>query len=94
MTEESKVANPPMHTPIAQASSEETRSLVPQLVNKAVVVEVDSTEVPDIGSALLQLQSAIKQMTPDDISLEYSEDRSATRSTTRLRLRAYRKLGG
>jgi hypothetical protein len=72
--------------------SEEHRTgeLVPQTAGKAVVVEVDR-EVPDLGAAVAQLSSVIGSINADDVSFEFSQDNSAQRSTTRLRLRAYRK---
>jgi hypothetical protein len=76
------------------AQSEETRSceLVPQTAGKAVVVEVDR-EVCDLGTAVSQLSAVIKDIAPQDLSFEYSENHSASRSTRHLRLRAYRKIG-
>jgi hypothetical protein len=68
-------------------------ALVPQQSSsKAVVVEVDD-QVRNLGDALLQLSTAIKSIAPDDLSFEFSQDNTAERSTTRLKLRAYRKVG-
>ncbi len=75
----------------ARKQSEESgTSLVPQ-TSTAALVEVESDQVRDVASALAQLQAAIAQMSPDDVSFEYREDRSASRSSRTLRLRAYRK---
>ena len=66
--------------------------LVSQTATKVVAVEVDR-EVCDLGSAVAQLSAVIQDISPQDLSFEYSEDHSATRSTRHLRLRAYRKVG-
>jgi hypothetical protein len=65
--------------------------LVPQ-TQSASVVEFDD-QVRHLGAAVLQLQTVCKQMVPDDLVFEFSQDSTAQRSTTRLRLRAYRKSG-
>jgi hypothetical protein len=46
--------------------------------------------VNDLASAVSQLNAAISKMAPDDVSFEVSQERSDSRSTTRLRLRAYK----
>jgi hypothetical protein len=66
--------------------------IVPQQSSKAVVIEVDD-QVRNLGDALMQLSTAIKSIAPDDLSFEFSQDNNEHRSTTRLKLRAYRKVG-
>jgi hypothetical protein len=78
--------------PGAQPEEKRSSELVPQTASKAVAVEVDSTEVRDLGAALMQLSSVVKDIAPSDLVFEYSGDASATRSTRHLKLRAYRKV--
>jgi hypothetical protein len=78
-----------------QVASESSTELVPQAqlvpqVQPASAVEIDD-QMRDLGAAVLQLQAVCKQMVPDDLVFEFSQDSTAQRSTTRLRLRAYRK---
>jgi hypothetical protein len=69
--------------------SEERRGseLVPQSVNKAVAVTVDTDQVHNVASAVAQLQDAIKNMQPDDVVFEFKQDKDGS---AHLRLRAYR----
>jgi hypothetical protein len=70
-----------------------TGEVVPQQkMNKAVAVEVDG-EVCDLGTAVAKLSSVIQGIGAQDISFEYTEDRSSARSTRHLKLRAYRRVG-
>jgi hypothetical protein len=64
-------------------------ALVPK-VSSADVVEVESATVPDLATAVGQLQSVLGSMKPDDFSLEFESDRVRTR----FRLRAYRHKNG
>jgi hypothetical protein len=87
MTEENKVVNVPV-----EVASEGSNELVPQQeTRKAVSIEVDAA-VRDLGAALMQLSSVVKDIAPQDLVFEYTEDHSAARSTRSLRLRAYRKV--
>jgi hypothetical protein len=61
--------------------------VVPQSVNKAVAVTVDTDQVHNIASAVAQLQDAIKGMQPDDVCFEFKQDKDGS---VHLRLRAYR----
>jgi hypothetical protein len=63
----------------------ESNQLVPQIGN-ADLVEVETTTVPDLATAVGQLQNLLGDMRPDDFSLELEVDRIRTK----LRLRAYR----
>jgi hypothetical protein len=64
-----------------------TNELVPQSVNKAVAVTVDTDKVHDIATAVAQLQDTIKNMQPDDVVFEFKQDKDGS---AHLRLRAYR----
>jgi hypothetical protein len=51
-----------------------------QRVGNADIVEVES-EVPDLASAVQQLQTAVAGMSPDDVSFEfYTEKRRRSRA--------------
>jgi hypothetical protein len=63
--------------------------LVPAHATKAELIEAESDQVRDVGAALQQLQSVVKDA--DDLIFEYSEEKSGTKSATKLRFRAYKR---
>jgi hypothetical protein len=67
--------------------------LVPHAA-EAQLVEMETDRVPDLGSAVTQLQKAVAQMAPDDLVFEFSQESSDKKQTTHLRLRAYRRGNG
>jgi hypothetical protein len=52
---------------------------------------VHADRLPDLATALAQMQSAIHAMAPDDVVVELDHEHSESRSMTRLRFRAYRR---
>jgi hypothetical protein len=59
--------------------------------SSADLVEMESDQVPNIASAVTQLQAAIRDMRADGISLEFSREQGDGRSKSHFRLRAYRR---
>jgi hypothetical protein len=52
------------------------------------VVEAD--RLPDLATAIAQMQAAVGDMRPDDITIEFNAEQSGSRSVTHFRFRAYR----
>jgi hypothetical protein len=67
----------------------DSTAIVPK-VSSADLVEVETTTVPDLATAVGQLQNLLGDMRPDDFSLELEVDRIRTK----LRVRAYRHKNG
>jgi hypothetical protein len=67
----------------------EGKAVVPHN-GRAHMVALD-TEASNLADAVVKLQNAIAGMVADDVVFEYSSDQAAGRSTTKLRLRAYRR---
>jgi hypothetical protein len=51
------------------------------------LVEADR---PDLATAIAQMQAALGDMRPDDITIEFNSEQSGSRSVTHFRFRAYR----
>jgi hypothetical protein len=62
--------------------------IVPKIGSSAIV-EAEG-EVPDLASAMAELQRAIGGMGADDVSVEFTSEKAGDRARTFFKFRAYR----
>jgi hypothetical protein len=66
-----------------------TTPTIVQAKHGAALVEAD--RLPDLATAIAQMQAAIGDMRPDDVTIEFNSEQSGSRSVTHFRFRAYRQ---
>lgn len=59
--------------------------------DRTELIEAESDNVANLPAAIEQLQRALNGMAPDDLSIEFTSERSGDRSKTSFRFRAYRR---